>query len=61
MAMKQTKVSSKDREICPRCGAEALIINARTIKWLTCPKCKFKKLLEKKPEPIKVTPLLEKD
>ena len=35
---------------CPRCRAQLLTINNQLTKWITCPKCKFKKLepLEKR-------------
>jgi len=58
MALKQLGTSDKkDRVPCPRCGEEAIVIDGRTVKWLTCPKCKFKKLIEKEDEGIKVTSL----
>jgi ribosomal protein S27AE len=58
MALKQLGPSDKnDRTFCPRCGEEAIIIDGRTVKWLTCPKCKFKKLMEKEDEGVKVTSL----
>ena len=61
VALKQMREKSKDRTTCPRCGAEALLIQATTVKWLTCPYCKFKKLMEAEKEDIKVTPLIDKD
>ena len=58
MAIKQLEPPKKDdRVFCPRCGEEAIIIDGRFVKWLTCPKCKFKKLMEKEDEGIKVTSL----
>ncbi len=58
MALKQLdKNQSKDIMKCPRCGGEAVVIDGRIIKWLTCTKCKFKKVLEKKEESIKIIPL----
>jgi len=58
MALKQLGPSeNKDRALCPRCGEEAIVIDGRTVKWLNCPKCKFKKLIEKEDEGIKVTSL----
>ena len=59
MALKQIDSKSKDRTNCPRCGGEAVFIEAKTVRWLTCTKCKFKKLMEREVEPIKVTPLIE--
>ena len=58
MALKQISPAPKcDSTRCPRCGEEALFIEGRFVRWLKCPKCKFTKLLEKKDEGIKVTPL----
>jgi hypothetical protein len=58
MALKQLEPPKEsDRVKCPRCGEEAIIIDGRFVRWLTCPKCKFKKLMEKKDKGIKVTPL----
>lgn len=58
MALKQLGPSDKNnRTFCPRCGEEAIIIDGRTVKWLTCPKCKFKKLMEKEDEGVRVTNL----
>lgn len=58
MAIKQLEPSKKDdRVFCPRCGEEAIIIDGKIVKWLTCPKCKFKKLMEKEDDGIKVTSL----
>ena len=59
MATKQIdkKEGSKDRTRCSQCGEEALIIDSKLVQWITCPKCKFKKLIEKEDEGIKVTPL----
>lgn len=46
MALKQ--ISSKDDiKRCPRCGGEAIIIDGRLVRWLNCPSCKFKKIIEK--------------
>lgn len=59
MALKQIQEKSKDRETCPRCGGMALIIDGSYIKWLTCTKCKFKKIMEKREKPIEVVPLIE--
>ena len=62
MALKQVEdKSSKDRTTCPRCGSEAWFIEGKTIKWLICPRCKFKKLMEQEEPEIKVVPLLHKD
>lgn len=61
MAVKQMKEESKDRTNCPRCGAEAVFIDAKIVKWLTCPSCKFKKLMKKEEEGVKVTPLMERE
>jgi len=55
MALKQiSPPPESDRTRCPRCGEEAIIIDGRFVRWLTCPKCKFKKLLEKEDETTKV-------
>ncbi len=57
MALKQItskEDKSEDRVPCPRCGEKALIIEGRFIRWLTCPSCKFKKLIEKEDENTKV-------
>jgi hypothetical protein len=56
MALKQVEPARKSDTVnCPRCGAEAIIIDGMTVQWLNCPKCKFKKLMEKQDEGIKVT------
>ena len=48
MAIKQISPPPEEgRPKCPRCGEEALFIEGRFVRWLTCPKCKFKKLMEK--------------
>ena len=58
MALRQISPPEKsDRVPCPRCGEEAIIIDGKTVRWLTCPKCKFKKLMEKEDEGVKVTSL----
>jgi predicted RNA-binding Zn-ribbon protein involved in translation (DUF1610 family) len=58
MALKQIEPKGKsDMVPCPRCGEEAIVIDGRFVKWLTCPKCKFKKLMEKEDEGVKITPL----
>jgi len=60
MAVRQippTKEQSKDRTRCPKCGEEALIIDSKLVQWITCPKCKFKKLVKKKDKGIVVRPL----
>lgn len=60
MAIRQIppgKEKSKDRTRCPRCGEEALIIDSKLVQWITCPKCKFKKLVEKKDRGVKVVHL----
>jgi len=55
MALKQISPPTEgDRTRCPRCGEEAIFIDGRFVRWLTCPKCKFKKLLEKKDETTQV-------
>ena len=55
MAVKQMKGKGEDEKInCPKCGQEALIIDGRFIKWLTCPSCKYKKLIQKEEETQKV-------
>ena len=57
MALKQIERTSKDIMSCPRCGGEAVIIDGKIVKWLTCTKCKFKKVLEQKKPGIKIIPL----
>ena len=58
MAVKQLgPPKESDRTNCPRCGGEAIIIDGRTVQWLTCPNCKFKKLMEKEDEGIIVRSL----
>jgi ssDNA-binding Zn-finger/Zn-ribbon topoisomerase 1 len=48
MAVKQISQKPKsDMKKCPRCGEDAIIIDGRFVRWLNCPSCKFKKLLEK--------------
>ena len=61
MAIAQLDVEEKKGESkCPRCNEKVLIIDGTFIKWLTCPSCKYKKLLSNKDKPpIKVTPLME--
>lgn len=54
MAIKQMEDKTTDRVFCPRCGQEAIIIDGKTVKWLNCPKCKFKKLMEKHDDTIRV-------
>ena len=54
MAIKQIEPRSDDRMNCPRCGGEAIIIEGKIIKWLTCTKCKFKKVLEQNKQDIKL-------
>ena len=56
MAHKQITQKS-DTVNGPRCGGEAVIIDGHMIQWLTCTKCKFKKVLEKIKEDIRITPL----
>jgi ssDNA-binding Zn-finger/Zn-ribbon topoisomerase 1 len=46
MALKQLE-SKSDMQRCPRCGRDAVVIDGRFVRWLNCPGCKFKKLLEK--------------
>jgi len=60
MAIRQIppfKEKSKDRTRCPKCGEEALIIDSKLVQWITCPKCKFKKLVKKEDKGIVVRPL----
>ncbi|MBN2203188.1 MAG: hypothetical protein JW700_03310 [Candidatus Aenigmarchaeota archaeon] len=55
MALKQMEEKGdEDKVNCPQCGQKALLIEARFIRWLTCPNCKFKKLIEKKDDSTKV-------
>ncbi|MDD5416584.1 MAG: hypothetical protein PHU12_01260 [Candidatus Aenigmarchaeota archaeon] len=62
MALKQVgKSRSSDITNCPRCGGEAVFIDGKTIKWLTCTKCKFKKVMEKEQENVQVIPLKTDD
>ncbi|MFQ6021032.1 MAG: hypothetical protein ACE5J4_03420 [Candidatus Aenigmatarchaeota archaeon] len=55
------KKSKKEIENpCPKCGEETLEIEVEGmfVKWLTCPKCKFKKLVKRKDDrSVKVVPL----
>jgi len=47
-----------EKVICPRCrSSELLFIDGYTVRWATCPKCKFKKLMEQEKKTIKVVPL----
>jgi Zn finger protein HypA/HybF involved in hydrogenase expression len=57
MAIKQIETKKSDMATCPRCGEEAILIEGRIVVWLNCPKCKFKKLMEKKDDGIKITSL----
>jgi len=60
MALKQISPPPKEDEgkvKCPKCGEEALIIEGKYVRWITCPSCKFKTLVEKKDRGIKITPL----
>ena len=51
MALKQiAPKKERDTQRCPRCGEEAIIIDGRFVRWLNCPSCKFKKLIEKEDE-----------
>ena len=63
MATTQIKVqTAKDEPTrCPRCNDKILIINGTFIRWMTCPKCKYKKLLENtvKP-PVKITSMMDR-
>jgi len=54
MALKQIQDKSDDIMTCPRCGGEAVVIDGKIVKWLTCTKCKFKKVLEQNKDDIKV-------
>ena len=47
MALKQIDKKENDMKRCPRCGQDAIIIDGRFVRWLNCPSCKFKKLLQK--------------
>jgi ssDNA-binding Zn-finger/Zn-ribbon topoisomerase 1 len=49
MALKQIASSKKDSDTkkCPKCGGDAIIIDGRIVRWLNCPSCKFKKLIQK--------------
>ena len=53
--MKITEASTQ----CPRCSADLLTIPGIITSWLTCPKCKYTKLIEKERGKPKITPLLE--
>jgi Zn finger protein HypA/HybF involved in hydrogenase expression len=57
MAIKQISSVEDDKMRCPRCGEEALVIEGKFVRWLTCPKCKFKKLMRKEDEKIKIVSL----
>ena len=55
MAVKQmAQKGDEDKINCPKCGEKALIIDGRTIKWLTCPNCKYKKLIKKEEDTQRV-------
>ncbi|MFH0928916.1 MAG: hypothetical protein V1818_01005 [Candidatus Aenigmatarchaeota archaeon] len=55
MALKQIKDKGDDDKVtCPKCGEKALLIEARFIRWLTCPSCKFRKLIAKEDDSTKV-------
>lgn len=59
MAMKSIR-RQEELTICPRCNSEKLLfIEGQLTRWATCPKCKFKKLLEKTERgTVKVTPMM---
>lgn len=65
MATKQIVHVASDVESkrCPKCNStEILTINGVFVKWLTCQKCKYKKLIENKEKPkVKVESLMEQD
>ncbi len=54
----QRNPREEEKAICPRCrSSELLFIEGFTVRWATCPKCKFKKLMEQEKKPIKVVSL----
>lgn len=58
MAVKQIDKTEKVTDPCPRCNTQLLTIDGTFIRWLTCPECKYKKLIEKKEKKtVKVVPL----
>jgi len=38
---------------CPKCGDKLLTIEGSLTRWLTCPKCKYKKLESKTKKELK--------
>jgi len=59
MAWKAVVKKEDEPKICPKCKHELITIDGTFIRWLTCTKCKFKKLLEKEREVVKVFPIKE--
>lgn len=61
MAWKSVVEKEEHARICPKCRQNLITIDGKFIKWLTCinPACKFKKLLEKEREVVKVYPIEE--
>lgn len=62
MAIMQMRDERKkeDETMCPKCrSANLLFIDGTLTRWATCPKCKFKKLVEKTDtRTVRVTPLM---
>ena len=54
------KKKDTEETTCPKCmSANLLFIDGTLTRWATCPKCKFKKLIEKTDRgAIRVTPLM---
>lgn len=62
MAAKQIKI--KDISItnpCPRCGSQLLTIEGQLTRWVTCPKCRYKRLEGKSNKDIVVRSLKDRD
>ncbi len=57
MALKNIDKRTTDTMRCPRCNGEAVVIDGKMIKWLTCTKCKFKTVLEQTKQDIRIIPL----
>ena len=59
MAWKTVLEKEDEPKICPQCRHRLLIIEGRIVKWLTCTNCKFKKLVEREKEVIRVVSIEE--
>lgn len=57
----QKSVLAKDNA-CPSCGKPLLTIEGSFVRWLTCPDCRYTKLIKKSDQErkaVKITPLKE--